>query len=105
MSYSGILKLETLKKDTDWLFDKLNIQHLRADWERLAAIDKSDEDDVETGHGGLGGKGGLSRNKVVQQYFSQLSKENITRLYQKFQVDFEMFGYENKVQKFIDMGL
>ena len=99
------MKLETLKQDTDWLFDKLNIQHLRGDWERLAAIDKSDGDGFETGHGGLGGKGGLSRSRVVHQYFSQVSKENITRLYQKFLVDFEMFGYDNQVQKFIDMGI
>ena len=29
---------------------------------------------------------------------------NLRRLYEKYQVDFEMFGYEGQIQKYIDMG-
>ena len=96
--------METLKEDADWLFDKLNLQFLRDDWEKLANINKSNEDGDGRVHGGPGGQGGLSSDKMVRKYFAQISKENITRLYQKYQVDFEMFGYENQVQKFINMG-
>lgn len=86
------------------MFDKLNLQQLRGDWDKLANINKSGGDEDGRVHGGPGGQGGLSSEKMVRQYFAQISKENITRLFQKYQVDFEMFGYENQVQKFIDMG-
>ena len=41
---------------------------------------------------------------LSRKYFSQTKKVNIRRLYEKYQVDFEMFGYEGQIQKYIDMG-
>ena len=41
---------------------------------------------------------------LSRKYFSQISKVNLRRLYEKYQVDFEMFGYEGQIQKYIDMG-
>lgn len=108
ISYDAILKLETLKTDADWLFEKLDLKDLREDWDKVAGINKADADDDQPEarvHGGPGGGGGLPSEVLARKYFSQISKENITRLYLKYQVDFEMFGYENEVQSFINMGI
>ena len=46
----------------------------------------------------------LTSESLPRKYFSQSTKANIRRLYEKYQVDFEMFGYTGQVQKYIDMG-
>ena len=46
----------------------------------------------------------LTSESLSRKYFSQITKVNIRRLYEKYEVDFEMFGYEGQVQKYIDMG-
>ena len=108
ISYSAVLKLETLQEDADWLFTKLNLTHLRSDWDSLAAVNKKSgqEEEEEEGrvHGGPGGEGGAASQTVAGSYFSQISRENISRLYEKYQVDFQMFGYEDQVQSYIDLG-
>ena len=83
-----MLKLETLEEDADWLFRRLNLTRLRSDWDILREEGRA--------HGGDGG--------APSQYFSQISRENITRLYEKYQVDFQMFGYEGQVQQYVDLG-
>ena len=88
ISYSTILKLETLDRDLNWLFKKLDIKHYQQDFYNLLA-EKTAQKTSES----------LSR-----KYFSQTKKMNIRRLYEKYQVDFEMFGYEGQIQKYIDMG-
>ena len=89
--------------DADWLFDKLT--EYRDDWDTLAAINKAGDTGGEGRvHGGPGGRGGQSSDQLSRKYFSQISKESIKRLYQKYQVDFEMFDYENQIQMYIDMG-
>ena len=106
ISYSAIIKLETLKDDSDWIFDKLHLTQYKEDWESLAAINKLEGSGTGDNrvHGGPGGKGGLSSEKLSSKYFSQISKTNIKRLYKKYSVDFEMFGYDGQVQSYIDMG-
>jgi len=88
ISYSTILKLETLDRDLNWLFKKLDIKHYQQDFYNLL-VEKTAQKTSES----------LSR-----KYFSQTKKMNIRRLYEKYQVDFEMFGYEGQIQKYIDMG-
>ena len=46
----------------------------------------------------------LTSESLSRKYFSQSTKANIRRLYEKYQVDFEMFGYTGQIQKYIDMG-
>ena len=108
ISYSAIIKLETLKPDADWLFDKLDLTQYKDDWEALAAINKAGDNDQDRGdnrvHGGPGGKGGQPSEELSSKYFSQISQENIKRLYDKYRVDFEMFGYDSHVQNYIGMG-
>ena len=55
-------------------------------------------------HGGPGGRGGMPSEKLSSEYFSRISREDIRRLYDKYRVDFEMFGYDSQVQSYIDMG-
>ena len=99
-----MLKLETLEEDADWLFNKLKLGRLRDDWNSLASMNKKSGEGEVRVHGGPGGEGGLSSDLISSKYFSQISRENITRLYQKYQVDFEMFGYERQVKSYIDLG-
>ena len=62
-------------------------------------------DEVRPGvHGGPGGGGGASSQSIAGKYFAQISRENITRLYEKYQVDFEMFGYEGQVENYVDLA-
>ena len=98
-----MLKLETLQQDADWLFSRLDLTHLRQDWDSLAVVNKKGEEESRV-HGGPGGGGGAPSHVLAGKYFSQISRENMTRLYEKYQVDFEMFGYESQVQTYIDMG-
>ena len=46
----------------------------------------------------------LSIESFARKYFSQISRVNVRRLYEKYKVDFEMFGYEGEVKTYIDMG-
>ena len=46
----------------------------------------------------------LTSESLSRKYFSQITKVNLSRLYEKYKIDFEMFGYEGHIQKYIDMG-
>ena len=98
LTYSAILKLDTLKQDADWLFSKLGLENIREDWDQVAGINKGRV------HGGPGGSGGLSSEELAAKYFGQLSKKAVVQLYNKFLVDFQMFDYDNQVEKFIEMA-
>ena len=87
------MKLETLEEDADWLFRRLNLTRLRSDWDILREEGRTH-----------GGDGGAPSQDWAAQYFSQISRENMTRLYEKYQVDFQMFGYEGQVQHYVDLG-
>ena len=80
------MKVETLKDDANWLFDKFKHNHVPKLWNKLV------------------GRNSESNDKLPRKYFSQVRQEDIRRLYMKYQVDFEMFEYENQVQKYVDMG-
>ena len=83
-----MIKEESLETDADWLLEKLKLNHLREAWQSVAFINQES-----------------STDKLARHYFSQVTKKNITRLYHKYQLDFEMFGYEAHVDKFISFGL
>ena len=97
MSYSLILKLETIDRDLDWVFKKLDLKHYQQDFNKImkAKIMKAKMNNNS--------KNATSEDLSIK-YFSQSTRTNIKRLYEKYQVDFEMFGYEGQVQKYIDMG-
>ena len=99
MTYSAVLKLETLEEDADWLFARLGLEHLREDWDKVASVNKGRV------HGGPGGQGGLSSDQIVSKYFGQLTKSMVVRLYNKYAIDFQMFDYDKQVQSYIDMAL
>ena len=103
LTYSAILKLETLEEDADWLFKKLNLEHLREDWDKVASVHKVEGEPGRV-HGGPGGKGGLSSERLARKYFSQLTKETVVRLYNKYKVDFQMFDYDKQVELYINMA-
>ena len=89
MSYSAIIKLETLDRDLEWVFKKFDLKHYQHDFNNIMKVQRHTTRTSES----------LSR-----KYFSQITKVNLGRLYEKYQVDFEMFGYEGQIQKYIDMG-
>lgn len=35
----------------------------------------------------------VSKEDVIEHFYSQLTKEEIRRIYEKYRVDFELFGY------------
>jgi chondroitin 4-sulfotransferase 11 len=84
VSYSAVLKAETVQHDADWLFPRLGLAALRAPWEAVV------------------GRGGS--RALTAAYFHQLGREEIGRLYTKYQVDFRLFGYDGQVRTYIDMG-
>ena len=93
-----------MEEDAGWLFNKLGLEDLREDWDKVASVNKAG---VEVGrvHGGPGGKGGLSSEQLAKKYFSQVKKEVVVRLYNKYKVDFEMFDYDKQVESYIDMAM
>ena len=95
-SYSAVLRLETLQQDADWLFTTLGLGELRGAWEEVAGGARV--------HGGPGGQGGQASATLARAYFSKVARETIVDLYNKYRVDFRMFGYDGQVQEYIDMG-
>ena len=94
ISYSTILKLETLDRDLEWVLKKLDLKHHQHDFSNIMAVQMDENKKNAT----------LTSESLSRKYFSQITKVNIRRLYEKYEVDFEMFGYEGQVQKYIDMG-
>ena len=95
ISYTAVVKLETLKQDADWLFPKLGLQRLRAAWDSVAG---------GRVHSGPGGAGGRTSDQLASTYYGQLARQQVTRLYNKYKVDFEMFDYDSQVQTYVDMA-
>jgi len=85
VKYSGVLKLETMAEDSAWLFNRLNISALLADWRDIVGGGGA--------HVGPGGSGQSQAEQKVRQYFQQISKEKLMKLYEKYRPDFELFGY------------
>ena len=93
ISYYAILKLETLDRDLDWISKILDLKAYQRDFYSTTVQSMEKKKNAAT-----------TSTSLSKKYFSQISKLNISRLYQKYQIDFEMFGYEDQIQKYIDMG-
>ena len=83
MPYDVIAKAENFNQDQEFIGRLANVTFQR----------------IES-HVSSGG----STTELAKHYFSMLDTDTIMELYDIYKVDFEMFGYENQVQKFIDMG-
>ena len=94
-NYSAVLKLETLDRDLEWVFKKFDLNHYQHDFKNIMEAQKNKNKGENTTR---------TSESLSRKYFSQISKVNLRRLYEKYQVDFEMFGYEGQIQKYIDMG-
>jgi len=75
-NFDIIVKMETFKRDTDFI---------------LSQVGLSEKISFAKSHTTLGKSPG--RNLKLE-YFSQLSKKMVMALYEKYKIDFEMFGYE-----------
>ena len=95
MPYSAIIKLETLDRDLEWVFKKFDLKHYQHDFYNIMEVQRNKNKRQHTTR---------TSESLSRRYFSQITKVNLRRLYEKYQVDFEMFGYEGQIQKYIDMG-
>ena len=98
ISYDAILKLESLEPDSTWLFQKLGLTRLQADWAEVAGINRRV-------HAGPGGTGGPASEERMPHYLGQVTRADLTLVYEKFRPDFQMFGYDGReAAAYIQMG-
>lgn len=48
---------------------------------------------------------GKTTSDIARMYFSQLTQTDVQKLYQKYQLDFELFGYDTKTYLEYAVGL
>uniref|UniRef100_A0A182RBE1 Carbohydrate sulfotransferase n=1 Tax=Anopheles funestus TaxID=62324 RepID=A0A182RBE1_ANOFN len=72
--YDYIIKLETYQQDVETMIKQANLQGIV----KLAQINHVRKDSVQT---------------LAMKYFSQLTQEQMDRLYNIYEMDFELFGY------------
>ena len=97
ISYDAILKLETLEPDADWLFQRLGLTRLQADWADVAGIHRR----IHAGPGGTGGEASEARTPA---YLGQVTRADLALVYEKYRPDFQMFGYDDQAAAYIEMG-
>jgi hypothetical protein len=97
VSYDAILKLETIEQDSAWLFQRLALTRLQADWADVAGINRRV-------HAGPGGSGGQTSEERTPAYLGQVSRTDLALVYEKYRPDFQMFGYEGQAAAYIQMG-
>ena len=97
ISYDAILKLESLEPDSKWLFQRLGLTQLAADWADVAGMNRRI-------HAGPGGTGGPPSEERTAHYLSQVSQGDLSLVYEKYRPDFQMFGYDNQAAEYIQMG-
>ena len=87
-----ILKTESLQGEVDYLVKLLNIPHNSLfPHSRISGPDDHSFDSEGYSH------------TVVDQYYSQLDKQQVIKLYNMYKLDFDMFGYEP--HKYIDLAI
>ena len=79
----------------EWVFKKFDLKHYQHDFNNIMAAQRNENKRQHKTR---------TSETLSRRYFSQISKVNLTRLYKKYQIDFEMFGYEGQIQKYIEMG-
>ncbi len=79
----------------EWVFKKFDLKHYQHDLNNIMAAQKNKNKRQHTTR---------TSESLSRKYFSQITKVNLSRLYEKYKIDFEMFGYESHIQKYIDMG-
>ena len=89
INFNAIIKSdESVVEDSNWLFKKLNLTNaIVADWREITGYGG------KAAHVGPGGKGGASSGDVTLEFMRQIPKEKIMLLYNKYKMDFVMFGY------------
>ena len=86
-----ILKTETLHKEIHFILDLLDIPY-HIDFPHMRVYGGDDKFS----------EGGGSKD-LVRKYFSQLTKQQVLRLYEMYKIDHEMFNYDPQI--YIDMAL
>ena len=87
-----ILKTETLQGEVDYLLKLLKIPHKSLfPHSRISGPDDHSFDSAAYSH------------TVLDQYYSQLDKQQVIKLYNMYRLDFDMFGYQP--HKYIDLAM
>ena len=71
------VQFNKVQEDADWLFPRLGLEHLRSSWDQVSGLNARV-------HGGPGGSGGPGSDSLVTQYYRQLDRETIVRMYYKY---------------------
>ena len=98
-NYDVIIHFETLEQDFQFLTKLLNSrqQSENEDHQLMKGL--------EWKHKTLSPPAGRRQmsNDILRSYFSQLDKTTVRKLYEKFRLDFELFGYGD-AREFIAMA-
>lgn len=73
INYDVIIQFETLQQDVQLLLNLIG-EKRGPSWKHSTSI-------------------GTSKTELVKSYYGQLSRETISKLYDKYRIDFELFGY------------
>ena len=98
VDYNLIMYFETLEQDVQLLIHLLNSK-LRQRNTNHSLIDGH----LEWKHKTLSVAGRKSAERNLRSYYSQLDKTTVRKLYEKYRLDFELFGYGN-ASEFIAMA-
>ena len=74
IDYDVIIQFETLQQDVQLLLNLLGESGGGPQWKHAKT-------------------GGRSKSEVIKSYYSRLDQETILKLYEKYRIDFELFGY------------
>lgn len=81
IQYDVIAKFETLEDDQKYLIKLARLEdNIKPEWKHLTK--------------------GQQTSQVIKKYYSKIPKELLLKLYDKYRLDFEMFGYT--IDKYLD---
>jgi len=89
VDYDIIVHLETMEQDVRLLIQLLNSKLRQQNASRLI------EDNLGWERKTLSIAGHKSAERNLHSYYSQLDKTTVRKLYEKYRLDFELFGYGN----------
>ena len=87
VQYDFIGRMERFDEDIQYVAERNNFTH-------ILNTGKTYHLNAAKVHKKVKRTGTLDRNKKVTHYFSQLSKDLLSRVRRHYQIDFEMFGYD-----------